>query len=80
MIHAIEAFLAGFCIVFLIQLATGYVADRSYKVIAIQPLIALMWVIGTTSVVKGVLPSIGYIIGSTLGAGGAMWPRKNKEV
>lgn len=75
----VQAFIAGLFIVFLIQLATGYVADKSYKVLAVQPLIALMWVIGTTSVVKGVGPSLSYILGSTIGAGFAMWIRRREK-
>lgn len=75
----LAAFGAGFSIVFLVQTATGYVADRSYKVVAIQPLIALSWVLGTTAVVKGAAPAAAYIVGSTAGAGLAMFFRRRGD-
>ena len=61
-------FAAATVLIGLIQLNTGFIADRSWGAVVTQPFIAGAWCVGISGVVRGPLGVAGYIAGSTAGA------------
>lgn len=59
---------AGGASIFCISQNAGHIADRSYKAILYQPLIAILWIIGIKAVVSGFWPCVAYVIGCTIGS------------
>lgn len=70
------AFLGSFGQILAVSLTTGFVADKKYHAVWIQPVIAAFWVIGVSGVVKGPWPCVAYIVGSTCGCFAGIFLRR----
>jgi uncharacterized membrane protein YjjB (DUF3815 family) len=72
----IAAFLSSFLLVFFVTLQFGDIADKRWRAVAWEPLIAACGVVGIGTALQGLLPAFGYVVGSTAACTLAMYIRK----
>lgn len=71
--------IASFVLVLVATLQYGDVADRKWRAIAWEPVIAFSAIVGIGEAIKSASGCVGYVIGSTLAAWLAMYIRRRQK-
>lgn len=72
----LTAFFCSFFLVLLVTLQFGDIADKRWRAVAWEPLIAGCGVLGLGSALTGMGPALAYVVGSTLACALGMWARR----
>lgn len=72
----LTAFFSSAFLVLLVTLQFGDIADKRWRAVAWEPLIAACGVLGLGTALTGVWAALSYVVGSTVACALGMWARR----